>query len=160
MYGAILSYFLKLKHERFYWFFSNQKVKTFILLGLLMSYTILVLFQSFSTIYNWVFFRSIFGILSAGLIGLLVIGFNGKTKLLFEHSWLIKGGQLSYAIYLIHNFVPGLLLGVKKLGLPTIVEFTLNLIVTILISIVLHKLIEIPFRKIGRRLSRITIVKT
>lgn len=150
MFGAILAYFFKNYKNQFLHLFSLKSIRYAIVFTLLISYIGVINSQD-SLIFTWVFFRSIFGILSAGLIGLLVVGFKGKAGAIFEHKLLIMGGKLSYAIYLLHNFVPGILLEVKKFNLPTFMEFTIYFTTTIILSVLLHKLIEIPFRKIGNR---------
>jgi peptidoglycan/LPS O-acetylase OafA/YrhL len=81
----------------------------------------------------------------------LVIGFKGTAKTIFENKWLILGGKLSYAIYLLHNFVPGILLEIKKLDLPIGVEFIIYFIFTVLLSYLLNKAVEKPIRRLGQK---------
>lgn len=152
MYGAALAYLLLRFQNRFLIFFSQKKVKLTIVLGITLSYMALFLMED-SLIFTWVFFRTIFGILCAGLIGLLIVGFKGVAGAIFENKYLITGGKLSYSIYLLHNFIPGILLEIKKLELPTIVEFVIYFICTVLLSIILHKLIETPARKLGKKFT-------
>ena len=150
MFGAILAYFLFRFKDEFLQFFSRKIVKNAIVAGLLLSYAALLVFHDVE-VFKWVFFRSLFGIFSAGLIGLLVIGFKGTAKTIFENKWLILGGKLSYAIYLLHNFVPGILLEIKKLDLPIGVEFIIYFIFTVLLSYLLNKAVEKPIRRLGQK---------
>ena len=150
MVGTGLAYFLFHFKNRFIAFFSKKIVKVTILLGLAISYSALFLIED-SPIFTWVFFRTIFGIFCTGFIGLLVIGFKGLAGNIFEHKWLITGGKLSYSIYLLHNFVPGILLEIKKLELPTIIEFIIYFVCTVLLSMLLHRIIEKPARKFGQK---------
>ena len=149
MYGTILAYFMKYYKDRFFDFFAKKRVKYFTVTGILISYSVLVYVDQ--PTYTWVFSRAVFGVFSAGLIGLLTIGFTGRAGGIFENKWLVKGGKLSYGIYLLHNFIPGLLLEIKKLELHFIMEFIIYLTATILISLLLHKFIETPVRKLGAR---------
>lgn len=151
MLGALLSFFFKIKQDIFFNFFNSRKTKTIFLTGLLISYSYLIIAAGSSPIYTWVFFRSIFGILCFLLIGFLVIGFNGSLKVIFENKLIMRGGKLSYAIYLIHNFVPGILLEVKKLELHSIIEFIIYFAVTILLSEILYRLVETPIRRFGNK---------
>ena len=150
MYGAALAYFLNNHKDIFYRFFSNRYTRIAVLLGLAASY---LLFMNVSTegAYVWVFFRMIFGVFCAGLVGLLVLGFSGNAKRIFEHPWLIKGGKISYAIYLLHNFVPGILLGIKQFELPIAVNFIIYFVTTVLLSLLLNRIIEKPIRKLGHK---------
>lgn len=150
MYGAALAYFLNTYKEKFYTFFGNKYVRGFVLSGLGISYLLFMNVSSESA-YVWVYFRMVFGIFCAGLVGLLVLGFSGNAKRVFEHPWLIKGGKISYAIYLLHNFIPGLLLGIKQLELPLALNFMIYFVVTVLLSLLLNRIIEKPIRKLGQR---------
>lgn len=150
MMGAILAYFLYHYKDQFLNFFSRKSVKFFILAGFTLTYLSILLYPN-ENVYVWVFFRTGFGLFCAGLIGLLVIGFKGIVGRIFEHRWLILGGKLSYAIYLLHNFVPGILLEIKKLELPTAVEFLIYFVATVLLSMLVHKVIEKPARRLGQR---------
>ena len=149
MYGAILGYFFKWKKNKFYDVFSNSIFKSTVITCLILSYVSLLMFQYDHLVYAWVFFRCVFGIVSTCFVGLLVVGFNGWRKCIFENNYLVRGGKISYAIYLVHNFVPGILLEIKKIGLPIILEFSIYLIVTIIISELLFRFIETPFRRLG-----------
>ncbi len=146
MFGALLAYFLHRDEAQFLRFFSDKRIRTFISVGLIIVYASLLIFHTEST-YVWVFFRSIFGVLCAGFIALLVVGFKGGIGLMFEYKYLVYGGKLSYAVYLLHNFVPGMLIEIKKLEFPIFIEFMIYFIATILMSMLLHKFVESPIRK-------------
>jgi peptidoglycan/LPS O-acetylase OafA/YrhL len=149
MCGAGLAYFLNTSKEQFLKFFQHKLIRLFILFGLAVSYILFMNLPS-ESLYVWVLFRTIFGLFCAGFIGMLVLGFEGNAKRIFEHPWLIKGGKISYAIYLLHNFVPGLLLGIKSYELPLAVNFLIYFLATILLSLLLNRIIEKPIRKLGQ----------
>ena len=150
MYGAILAFFLKFSPELFKRIFSIKTLKVTVVAAILLNIAIMY-FNEDQQVYMWVFFRMTFGVLCAFLLGFLVIGFKGIAGQIFENKWLILGGKLSYAIYLVHSFVPGILLELKKLELPTAVEFLIYFIATVLISLVLHYLVETPVRRWGNK---------
>jgi peptidoglycan/LPS O-acetylase OafA/YrhL len=152
MFGAILSYFLYRDEDQFLSFFSSNHIKILILLGLLFTYFSLLIFRA-ENVYMWVFFRSIFGVFCAGFIGLLVVGFKGIAVFVLENKYLVYGGKLSYAIYLLHNFLPGMLIEIKKFELPVFIEFIIYFIVTILLSMLIHRFIEMPIRKWSKKLQ-------
>jgi peptidoglycan/LPS O-acetylase OafA/YrhL len=148
MFGGILAYFRADYKSSFVSFFSKNSVKYSILLGFFLFYAAIVYYHS-STQLVWVYYRLIMAALYAGIIGLLTIGFKGPAGRLFENKWLVLGGALSYAIYVIHSFIPGLLLEMKKLQLPVLMEFLTYFICTVLISYLLHRFFEEPIRKFG-----------
>ena len=152
MFGAMLSYLLHRNETQFLNFFSNKNIKILVLLGLLLTYSSLLMFSEEST-YIWVFFRFIFGVFCAGLLALLVLGFKGRAALVFENKYLVYGGKLSYAIYLVHNFVPGMLIEIKKLEWPIVIEYIVYLSVTILFSMLLHRFVEMPIRNWSKTLK-------
>lgn len=148
MFGGILAFFKLDYRTSFDKFFSKDSVKYGILLSFFLFYAAIVYYHS-STQLVWVYYRLIMGALYAGIIGLLTIGFKGPVGNFFENKWLVLGGALSYAIYVIHSFIPGLLLEIKKLQLPIFVEFISYFICTILLSYLLHRFFEEPVRKLG-----------
>jgi peptidoglycan/LPS O-acetylase OafA/YrhL len=101
-------------------------------------------------LFNWVFQRSFFGIFYFLILGFFVQGIKGKMGIILENRVLIRLGKLSYCIYLIHNFVPGILLPVKNMGIPLIPEFCIYFVVTLLISEILYQIIEKPMRSLNR----------
>lgn len=150
MYGAALAYFLNTHKDKFYTFFGHKYIRIFVLSGLGISY-LLFMYLSSESAYVWVYFRMVFGFFCAGLVGLLVLGFSGNARVIFEHPWLIKGGKISYAIYLLHNFVPGILLGIKQFELPIAINFIIYFVTTVLLSLLLNRIIEKPIRKLGHK---------
>lgn len=74
-------------------------------------------------------------------------GIKGTLGNLLNMPWLIKLGGLSYGVYLFHNFVPGMLMGLKypeQLWIRLIMYFA----VTVAIAFVAHRLIEKPINKL------------
>lgn len=152
MCGAFLAYFYLYYKDRFTQFFGSVSTKIITLTGMGLSYYLLI-FVSGTLLYDWVFFRTVFGTALAGLIGLAVVGFKGPVGKLLEHPWLIKGGKISYAIYLTHHFVPGLLMEIEKLHLPRWVEISVYTAVTIGVSHLLYTYVEKPVRRLGQKLK-------
>ena len=150
MYGGILACFLRFKPDSFTRIFSIRSLRFFVVAGILLNIAIMYLNPD-NLVYTWVFFRASFGFLCAFLVGHLVIGFKGLAAKVFENKWLTLGGKLSYAIYLVHSFVPGMLLGLKRLELGTYTMFLMYFIVTVVISYALHYLVEQPVRRWGDR---------
>lgn len=57
--------------------------------------------------------RTSFGLFSMWLIGGAIFGFGGILGLILNSRPLQYIGKISYGIYLFHNFVPGILLGLE-----------------------------------------------
>jgi peptidoglycan/LPS O-acetylase OafA/YrhL len=95
-----------------------------------------------------VFLRTIAAIFFALIVAFLVSEKKHLFFLLMNLKAFIFLGKLSYGMYLIHNFVPGILLGIKKFNLPIYIEFLMYFSLTLLISIVLHFGIERPVLKL------------
>ena len=55
--------------------------------------------------------RPLFAIVCCWIIGNATIGFKGTAKRVFENKRVAYLGKISYAMYLFHNFVPGMLMG-------------------------------------------------
>jgi peptidoglycan/LPS O-acetylase OafA/YrhL len=103
---------------------------------------------------DYVILRSLTGIAFTFLVGSLVFSRVSKKWSLLENKWLVIAGRLSFGIYLIHNFIPGLLLGVKDLKLNWSLEFLIYLTVTIIISAILHWGVELPIKRLGKTTLR------
>lgn len=101
-------------------------------------------------LFNWVFQRFFFGFFYFLILGFFVNGIKGKLGIILENKVLVRLGKLSYCIYLIHNFVPGILLPLKEIGLPVQLEFCIYLLVTILLSEILYRIIEKPARDLNK----------
>jgi peptidoglycan/LPS O-acetylase OafA/YrhL len=69
------------------------------------------------TLDDYSLLRSVTAMSFSFLVGALVFGTELKKWNMFDNRWLVLGGKLSYGIYLLHNFVPGILLGIKALKL-------------------------------------------
>jgi peptidoglycan/LPS O-acetylase OafA/YrhL len=146
MMGALLAF---LVHRGiFFQLFTHQYLKTiaFVLFTLLL---LINISKPQWELFNWVFQRFFFGFFYFILLGFLVKGFTGKIVSLLENKYFIRLGKLSYCMYLIHNFVPGILLPIKEYQLPSGFEFFIYLMVTILLSEVLYRLIEQPMRNLN-----------
>ncbi len=151
MYGGLLAYSYHYFKDSFQHVFSSIIFRFEVLVILLILF--IVLCQGWQNDwFEWVVQRSIIGIFFAAIIASSVIGIDGIFGRILSHRWLIRGGQMSYAIYLIHNFVPGLLMPIKQLELHFLLEFLIYLIVTITISYLLHQFIETPIRKRSKKL--------
>lgn len=153
MYGGMLAYFYRYYESKFRQFFSLFIMRFEIVV------TLLILFIALSTRwqsewFEWVVQRAIIGILFAAIVASSVVGIKGIIGKILSHRILIRGGQMSYAIYLIHNFIPGILMPIKKLQLHFLVEFFIYLIITIFISYLLSRFIEIPLRKLSKKIIR------
>ena len=101
-------------------------------------------------LFNWVFQRSFFGLIYALVLGFFVKGAKGNIGIIIENKVFVRLGKCSYCIYLIHNFVPGILLPIKEIGLPTLIEFAIYFIVTIILSEILYRIIEKPARELNK----------
>lgn len=149
MFGGALAFLYRYKKDWFEKLFASGWQRYLVFFGFLM----LMIFWMKNDkveIFKVVYLRFIIGIFYTFTIGFLVVGVKGFFGKVFNNKTLIYLGKLSYGIYLIHNFVPGLLLEIKKLNLYLEVEFVIYLIVTILISMILQKVIELPFRRLNR----------
>lgn len=100
---------------------------------------------------DYVVLRSLTGVAFTFLVGSLVFSKISKKWSLLENKWLVIGGKLSFGIYLIHNFIPGLLLGVKDLKLHWSLDFLAYFLATLGISAILHWGVELPLKRVGKR---------
>ena len=149
MFGGVLAFLYRYKKDWFEKLFASGWQRY----GIFVGFIVLMIFwveNSKMEIFHVVFLRFIRGFFYAFTLGFLVVGVKGFFGKIFNNKYLVYLGKLSYGIYLIHNFIPGLLLEIKKLNLFIEIEFLIYLITTILISIILQKMIELPFRKLNR----------
>lgn len=149
MMGALLAYIFYYKQSFFIQLF-NYKYLKFITTALFIILFLIYFLNPQWELFNWVFQRLFFGIFYFLTLGFFIKGIKGKAAIVMENKILIRLGKLSYGIYLIHNFVPGILLPVKNIGLPLLLEFCIYFIVTLLISEVLYRIIEKPMRDLNR----------
>jgi peptidoglycan/LPS O-acetylase OafA/YrhL len=149
MLGSLLAFVYEEKKERCQKIFQAGWLRYGFPVAFGILYRVYV-FRPELTTFNWVFQRFFQGIVFAIIVGFLVTGIKGKFGQVLENKYLIHFGKLSYGIYLVHNFIPGILLPVKdlQLGLPT--EFAIYLITTLLTAELLHRLVEKPIRKLNK----------
>ena len=149
MMGAVLAYIYYYKPSFFIQLFNLKYLKIIALTLFMILFSIYFMKPQWE-LFNWVFQRFFFGFFYFLVLGFFVKGIKGKTGIVLENKILIRLGKLSYCIYLIHNFVPGILLPVKKFDLPIIAEFFIYLVVTLIISEVLYRVIEKPARDLNK----------
>lgn len=150
MMGALLAYVYRYKNQLFNEWFSSYWIKFFTVVSFAFLYSI-SLFKPDWQIFNWAYLRLFLGFIYLLILGFVVLSFRSVTGAFFlENRILQRLGKMSYGIYLIHNFVPGLLLPIKKLGLNYMLEFSIYLVVTIIISEVLYGFIEKPARRFNK----------
>lgn len=152
MFGFLLAYFYYSQKKWLIELLNNKTFKVFVLSGFVLTFISISLIKE-SPVYTWVFFRSIWGILGILLIGISLSEPKGFSKLILENKIIIFLGKLSYSIYLVHNFVPGILLELKKYNIPLYLEFLLYFSFTTFVSYLIYKLIETPVRNYGIQLT-------
>lgn len=152
MFGFLFTYFYYYQKKWMINLLNNKTFKVLVLSGLVLAFISITLIKE-SPIYTWVFFRSIWGILGILLIGISLSEPKRFDKLILENKVIIFLGKLSYSIYLVHNFVPGILLELKKYNIPLYLEFLLYFSFTTFVSYLIYKLIETPFRNYGIQLT-------
>lgn len=96
------------------------------------------------------FFRLIYALIGFWIIGKLAYANLGFLKKILEFKAFVFIGQISYGMYLLHNFVPGFLMG---LPLPenALIRFPIYFVALVAISWIAKKLIENPFNKLKKR---------
>lgn len=95
-------------------------------------------------------FRLIYSMVGFCVIGTLCYANLGFMHKILEFKWFLFFGQISYGMYLLHNFVPGFLLG---LPLPESdwVRFPVYFVALVAISWIARMLIERPFNNLKKR---------
>ena len=68
------------------------------------------------------------------------------------HKWMAELGKLSYGMYLLHNLIPGLLLGIT-FPAEAWARFPLYFVATLLGAWILRKLIENPMNRLKKRFT-------
>jgi len=157
MYGCLLAWLYKNKND------SLKKILQwrgliFFIISLIVVINVFK-YYSFEGPTEYVLLRSLSGVLFAFLIGTLVYTNASSKPGFLENKWLVLGGKLSFGIYLVHNFVPGLLLGIKDLSLHWTIEFAVYFLVTLGISALLHWVIELPLKRFGKLTFANTLLK-
>lgn len=102
----------------------------------------------YDTVFNAIFFR-----FSGAIVFFFIIGnaIESKIKIL-NNKKIVFLGQLSYSMYLFHNFVPGFLLGMTYPE-NIYIRIPIYFVVLLLVSYGSWKLIEMPFNKLKHRFS-------
>ncbi len=150
MYGCLLAWLYK---NSFYKLRDVFQFEGFALLSLASIIAGVVYKYYFKlSLEDYVVLRSLTGVAFTFLVGALVFSRIQKKWSFLENRWLVLGGKLSFGIYLIHNFIPGLLLGVKDLKLNWSLEFLAYFVVTVGISAILHWGVELPLKRVGKLL--------
>lgn len=147
MFGAALAYGFTYQHDKFMRFFAAQSRLIIVLPAMVLLYTILVLYPHAGN-YIWVWFRFLMGICFAFFIGFIAFPKGKLVRFIFGNKLFVHLGKISYGMYLTHSMVPGLLLGIQVLKLPIAVNFMVYLFATILLSEILHFVIEKPVNRL------------
>lgn len=148
MYGCLLGWLYKNKYETISEIFQFKGF-SFFSVSVIVAVTAYKYYFIFD-VDDYIVLRAVTGIAFTFLVGSLVFSQYPKRRSLFENKWMVILGKLSFGIYLLHNFIPGLLLGVKDLKLHWSLEFLIYLMVTIAISAVLHWGVELPIRRVRK----------
>lgn len=149
MYGCLLAWLYKNHFHKLQEIFQFGGF-AFLSVGLIIAGVVYKYYFKFS-LEDYVVLRSLTGVAFTFLVGSLVFSRISKKWSILENKWLIIGGKLSFGIYLIHNFIPGLLLGVKDLHLHWSLEFLAYFLATVGISAILHWGVELPLKRVGKR---------
>lgn len=103
--GGLLAYFFFNKNEKFKTFITN---KFWLVASLILYVGIVLLSKQFSEEHNIisvVFLRLFESFFSLFMVGNAAYGFGGFTKNILEYRVSVYLGQISYGIYIFHNFV-------------------------------------------------------
>jgi peptidoglycan/LPS O-acetylase OafA/YrhL len=149
MMGAILAYLYKYQRQRFDYFFGPGWLR-YIMPILFVALVVYWILHPDPEAFNAIYRRSFLSVFYAYLIGTLVVGVRGVFGWVYNNSMLISLGKLSYGIYLIHNFIPVLLIDLRDYGLRLWMLFIIYFIVTIILSYLLHRFVEQPMRRWNR----------
>ncbi len=126
--GALLAYFFYFHSDLLRkWLFSPLFIFAVI------TQLCIVICFSYSQLYYPIFnvgIRTSFGIFCFWLIGRATFGFTGAIGYVLDERPLQYIGKISYGIYLFHDFVPGMLMGLKYPEDDNL-RFLMNAIVTV-----------------------------
>ncbi|MEM1324287.1 MAG: acyltransferase [Bacteroidota bacterium] len=100
----------------------------------------------FDDLFKLVLLRLFAGILSFFLIAKAI----DSTAAIFNNRYLVAMGKWSYSMYLLHNFIPGMLLGVAFLEHP-LARFVLHFVVLLVLSYLSWRFLEMPFNRLKHR---------
>jgi peptidoglycan/LPS O-acetylase OafA/YrhL len=109
--GALLAYLYSFHQDMLKRVLNNTPVTIFVIAQMVICMSLL-----YSPHYNFIHqigIRTSFGLFSMWLIGRAAFGFGGILGYTLDSPPLRYIGKISYAIYLFHVFVPGILLGLK-----------------------------------------------
>jgi peptidoglycan/LPS O-acetylase OafA/YrhL len=99
--------------------------------------------------FNFIWYRVMFR-LSISLLAFFIIGWATKSNWrALNDSKIIYLGKISYSMYIIHNFLPAVL-GSRPMpfGNSELIRFIVYMIITIVLSAILYRVVELPFNKI------------
>lgn len=143
--GGLLAYCYYF-HEEWLRGLLRNKIFTAFVFAQLAVVILFRVFQHFNMYYD-ILDRASFGLFSVWLIGRAVFGVDGVGGYILNSSPLQYIGKISYAVYLIHPLVPGMLLGLKYPTEP-LLRFCLYAIVTIAICSLTWYCFEKPILKL------------
>ncbi|MBS1651414.1 MAG: acyltransferase [Bacteroidetes bacterium] len=149
MAGSFMAYFKKYKSIIYFKIISNKFLKLLIFILFIFLYTLLVKTNGI-TLYSFVFQRLLFAFVFSFLIAYLSLDLNDTVNILIGNSFMTNLGKLSYSIYLIHNFIPGILLPIQQLKFPIMFEFLIYFISTLITSYLLYRFYENPIRNFAK----------
>lgn len=98
-----------------------------------------------------IYLKTMLGCIFIFNLGFLITGYKGILQKILENRFLIHLGKLSYCIYLIHNFIPGILLPIYNSELHDFLKFGIYLITTLVGSELIYRFFENPIRKLNRK---------
>jgi peptidoglycan/LPS O-acetylase OafA/YrhL len=146
--GALLAYFYYFFEDRLKAVLFNPIIASVVFIQMI-AFVACHYIGKFGFIYD-AGMRTSFGIFSMWLIGRSVFGFMGLTGYILNISAIKYIGKISYAIYLFHDFVPGILLGMKYPENPNL-RFLVYGIVTIGMASISWYLFERPILRLKNR---------
>lgn len=150
MSGALLAYMYRYFPTVFSIIFHSSLLRNSSLL-LFTIMLVIIYFNHSKVEFITIYFKTVLGIVFTFNLGFLITGYKGILKKILENKFLIHLGKLSYCIYLVHNFVPGILLPIENSGLHDFTKFGIYLITTLVGSELIYRYFENPIRKLNRR---------
>jgi peptidoglycan/LPS O-acetylase OafA/YrhL len=97
--------------------------------------------------------RNQFVVAMSAIILIAAILYGGSTRATLERAWAQWLGQISYPLYLCHLPVLYFTLYLLKPSIGTLPAIGLGLVLAIVTAILLHKLVEVPANRLGRRIA-------
>lgn len=99
---------------------------------------------------SWMWCRACSALFYAVIVLTTTQNGNSLLQKILSNKILVWLGTLSYSIYLLHIFIPGIVMPLKTFGLSIFLRFPIYLLLTIGISALLHQYFEKPLRKFGK----------